>query len=91
MHFRYGDAYLKIEPLNILSMIEHIINGVLIRMVLKKLKNIVKTVAGKRRLKSEAIKEMTNWLHDLEFLIIKAMILVITVHHLYAYTLKTMF
>jgi hypothetical protein len=70
---------------------KYVTNGVLIRMVLNKIKNIVKTIAGKRRLKSETIKEMTNWLHDLEFLIIKVVIFVITIHHLYAYTLKTMF
>lgn len=72
-------------------MIEYIIIGVLIRMVLKNIKKIIRTVIGERSLQSETIKEMANWLHELEFLIIKVMLFAIGVHHLYVYTMKTMF
>ncbi len=34
---------------------------------------------------------MANWLHELEFLIIKAMMFIIVTHHLYIYTMKTVF
>jgi len=61
------------------------------KMVLKNIKEIVKTVIGKRSLQSETIKEMTYWLHNLEFLIIKVMMFAIGIHHLYVYTMKTMF
>ena len=61
------------------------------KMVLKNIKEIVRTVIGKRSLQSETIKEIANWLHDLEFLIIKVMMFAIGIHHLYVYTMKTMF
>jgi hypothetical protein len=59
-------------------------------MSLKNLKEKVKTV-GKRILHPEKIIEMTNWLHHLEFLVIKVMIFAISIHHLYVYTIKTIF
>ncbi len=60
-------------------------------MVLKNIRNIVKTVISKRSLQSETIKEIANWLHELEFLIIKVMMFIIVTHHLYIYTMKTVF
>lgn len=60
-------------------------------MVLKSTKNAIKTIIGKRKLQSETIKEMANWLHELEFLIIKVMMFIIVIHHLYVYTMKTVF
>jgi hypothetical protein len=60
-------------------------------MVLKDLKNAVKTAIGKRSLQSATIKEMANWLHELEFLIIKVMMFILVIHHLYAYTMKAVF
>ncbi len=60
-------------------------------MVLKNIKEVVRTVIGKRSLQSGTIKEIANWLHDLEFLIIKVMISAIGIHHLYVYTMKAMF
>jgi RNA-binding protein YhbY len=60
-------------------------------MVLKSIKEVIRTGIGKRSLQSGTIKEIANWLHDLEFLIIKVMISAIGIHHLYVYTLKTMF
>ncbi|RPJ78071.1 MAG: hypothetical protein EHM20_04815 [Alphaproteobacteria bacterium] len=61
------------------------------KMVLRNIKELIKTRIGKRRLQSETIKEIANWLHDLEFLIIKVMISAIGIHHLYVYTMKAMF
>jgi len=61
------------------------------RMVLKNIKNIVKTVIGKRSFQSATFKEIVNWLHELEFLIIKVVMFIIVIHHLYAYTLKAVF
>ena len=60
-------------------------------MVLKNIKNIVKTVIEKRSLQSATIKEIANWFHELEFLIIKAVMFIIVTHHLYIYTMKTVF
>ena len=40
-------------------------------MLLKSLKEIVRTVKGKRILHSEKLIDMTHWLHNLEFLVIK--------------------
>jgi hypothetical protein len=71
--------------------IVYIISGVLIRMVLKNIKEIMRTVIGKRSLQSETIKEIANLLHDLEFLMIKVMIFAIGIHQLYVYTMKTVF
>lgn len=61
------------------------------RMVLKNIKEIIRTVIGKRSLQSETIKEIASWLHELEFLIIKVMLFAIGIHHLYVYAMKTMF
>ena len=61
------------------------------RMVLKKIKETIRAAIGKRNLQSETIKEIANWLHELEFLIIKVMLFAIGVHHLYVYTMKTVF
>jgi len=61
------------------------------RMVLKKIKETIRAAIGKRNLRSETIKEIANWLHELEFLIIKVMLFAIGVHHLYVYTMKTVF
>lgn len=59
-------------------------------MVWKNIKKIIGTAIEKRSLQSETIKEIVNWLHALEFLIIKVMLIAIGIHHLYVYTLKTM-
>lgn len=71
--------------------IECIISGVLIRMTLKNIKSVIRAVIGKRSLQSGTIKEIANWLHELEFLIIKVMLFAIGIHHLYVYTMKIMF
>ena len=60
-------------------------------MLLKSLKEIVRTVKGKRILHSEKLIDMTHWLHNLEFLVIKVMMFAIGMHHLYVYTVKTVF
>jgi hypothetical protein len=61
------------------------------KMLLKSLKEIVKTVIGKRTLHREKIIEMSDWLHHLEFLIIRVVLFAIGTHHLYVYTMKTVF
>ncbi|HHV23203.1 MAG TPA: hypothetical protein GXX65_01175 [Methanosarcina sp.] len=60
-------------------------------MLLKSLKEIVETVKGKRILRSEKLIEMTHWLQNLEFLVVRLMMFAIGVHHLYVYTIKTVF
>jgi hypothetical protein len=59
-------------------------------MMLKSLKEIIRTVKGKRILRSEKLIDMSHWLHNLEFLVIRLMMFAIGVHHLYVYTIKTM-
>ena len=61
------------------------------KMMLKSLKEIIKTVKGKKFLHLEKIIELTDWLHHLEFLVIKVMMFAIGMHHLYVYTMKTVF
>lgn len=61
------------------------------KMLIKSLKERVKTIVKGRTLQPETIKEMTNWLHNLELLIIKVLMFVIGIHHLYVYTIKTVF
>ncbi|MDD2338743.1 MAG: hypothetical protein PHG79_00345 [Methanosarcina sp.] len=61
------------------------------KMLLKSLKEIVETVKGKRILRSEKLIEMTHWLQNLEFLVVRLMMFAIGVHHLYVYTIKTVF
>lgn len=60
-------------------------------MMLKSLKVITRSVKEKRILHSEKLIETTHWLHNLEFLVVRVMLFAIGVHHLYAYTIKTMF
>jgi hypothetical protein len=60
-------------------------------MTLKRLKETVKTGIGKRSLHKQKIIEITDWLHHLEFLAIRVMMFAIGVHHLYVYTVKTVF
>jgi hypothetical protein len=60
-------------------------------MLSKNLKRIVKSVTDKRIFHSEKLIEMTHWLHNLEFLVVKLLIFAISVHHLYVYTIKTVF
>ena len=60
-------------------------------MRLKSLKEIVKSIIEKRSLHKEKIIEMVDWLHHLEFLAIRVMMFAIGVHHLYVYTMKTVF
>jgi hypothetical protein len=59
-------------------------------MILKSLREIVRSVKEKRTLRSEKLIEMTHWLHNLEFLVVRLMMFAIGVHHLYVYTIKTM-
>ena len=73
------------------DLVEYIIIGVLIGMSVKDIKNFVKTIIRKRSLQSATFKEMVNWLHELEFLIIKVMMFIIVIHHLYTYTMKAVF
>lgn len=60
-------------------------------MLSKRLKEIVRTVKEKRILHSEKLIDMTHWLHNLEFLVVRLMMFTIGVHHLYVYTIKTVF
>jgi len=60
-------------------------------MLSKSLRRIVRTVREKRILHSEKLIEMTHWLHNLEFLVVRLMMFAIGVHHLYVYTIKTVF
>lgn len=59
--------------------------------MLKRLKETVKTLIGKRTLHQEKLVEMADWLHHLEFLVVRVMMFAIGVHHLYVYTVKTVF
>ena len=61
------------------------------KMLIKSLKESVKTIVARRTLQPETIKEMANWLHNLEFLIVKVLMFTIGIHHLYVYTIKTVF
>ncbi|RXA21204.1 hypothetical protein EQO05_01845 [Methanosarcina sp. MSH10X1] len=61
------------------------------RMMLKSLKEILRTVKGKKILHSDKLIETTHWLHNLEFLVVRLMMFAIGVHHLYVYTVKTVF
>ena len=61
------------------------------KMMLESLKEIVETIKGKRILRSEKLVEMTHWLQNLEFLVVRLMMFAIGVHHLYVYTIKTVF
>jgi hypothetical protein len=61
------------------------------KMMLESLNEIVETIKGKRILRSEKLVEMTHWLHNLEFLVVRLMMFAIGVHHLYVYTIKTVF
>lgn len=60
-------------------------------MQLKSLKEVVRIVKGKRILHSEKLIDMAHWVHNLEFLVIRLMMFAIGVHHLYVYTIKTVF
>ncbi|BAW28659.1 hypothetical protein SAMN02910340_01536 [Methanosarcina thermophila] len=60
-------------------------------MLLKILKETLRTVKEKKILHSEKLIEMTHWLHHLEFLVVRMMMFAIGVHHLYVYTIKTVF
>ena len=70
--------------------IEYIMSGVY-KMISKSLKEIVRSVKEKRILHSEKLIETTHWLHNLEFLVVRVMMFAIGVHHLYVYTIKTVF
>ena len=61
------------------------------KMMLKSLKEIVRSVKEKRILHSEKLIETTHWLHNLEFLVVRLMMFAIGVHHLYVYPKKTVF
>jgi hypothetical protein len=54
-------------------------------------RSVVKSVKEKRILHSERLIETTHWLHNLEFLVVRLMMFAIGVHHLYVYTIKTVF
>ncbi|WP_048122498.1 hypothetical protein [Methanosarcina barkeri] len=60
-------------------------------MLSKSLKEIIKSGKEKRILHSEKLIETTHWLHNLEFLVVRVMMFAIGVHHLYVYTIKTVF
>jgi len=70
--------------------IEHIISGV-IRMVLENLRRIIKKSTGNRSLQPHSVMKMADWIHNLEFLVIRVMMFAIGVHHLYVYTMKVVF
>jgi F420-0:gamma-glutamyl ligase-like protein len=67
------------------------IMGEVLKMLLKTLKETVRTVKEKEILHSEKLIETTHWLHSLEFLVVRMMMFAIGVHHLYVYTIKTVF
>ncbi|WP_048102663.1 hypothetical protein [Methanosarcina barkeri] len=60
-------------------------------MLSTSLKEIVRAVKEKRVIHSEKLIETTHWLHNLEFLVVRVMMFAIGVHHLYVYTIKTVF
>ncbi|WP_292389114.1 hypothetical protein [Methanosarcina sp. UBA5] len=60
-------------------------------MLSNNLKKIVRFAKEKRILHSEKLIETTHWLHNLEFLVVRLMMFTIGVHHLYVYTIKTVF
>ena len=61
------------------------------KMLLKRLEKIAKIGLVKRSLHKEKLVEITDWLHHLELFAIKVMMFAIGVHHLYVYTIKTLF
>jgi hypothetical protein len=70
--------------------IEHIISGV-IRMVLENLKKILERSIGNKDLQPHSVMKIADWIHNLEFLVIRVMMFAIGVHHLYVYTMKVVF
>lgn len=62
-----------------------------IRMILENIKKIVKTVKGDRSLQPHSLMKVADWIHNLEFLVIRVMMFAIGVHHLYVYTMKVVF
>ena len=59
-------------------------------MVLGNLKKVVKTI-GDKSLQPHSVMKVADWIHNLEFLMIRVMMFAIGVHHLYAYTMKVVF
>lgn len=60
-------------------------------MLSKSLKEIIRSGKENKILHSEKLIEVTQWLHNLEFLVVRVMMFAIGVHHLYVYTIKTVF
>ncbi|KKG25974.1 hypothetical protein EO95_09295 [Methanosarcina sp. 1.H.T.1A.1] len=60
-------------------------------MLLKSLKEIIKTVIEEKSLQTETIMEIAEWVHSLEFLTIKVIMFSLTVYHLYEYTVQNIF
>ncbi|MCQ1536025.1 hypothetical protein FTO70_10100 [Methanosarcina sp. KYL-1] len=58
-------------------------------MIIKSLKEIVRIVIKERSLNSEAIVEVVDLLHSIEFLAIKVLMFALSLYHLYVYTVKT--
>lgn len=58
------------------------------KMVVKSLKEIIKTVIEEKSVQTETIMKMAEWVHSLEFLTIKVIMFSLTVYHLYEYTVK---
>ncbi|KKG12959.1 hypothetical protein EO92_17505 [Methanosarcina sp. 2.H.A.1B.4] len=57
-------------------------------MLLKSLKEIIKTLIEEKSLQTETIMEIAEWVHSLEFLTIKVIMFSLTVYHLYEYTVQ---
>ncbi|KKG17284.1 hypothetical protein EO98_01840 [Methanosarcina sp. 2.H.T.1A.6] len=63
----------------------------MVKMLLKSLKEIIKTVIEEKSLQTETIMEIAEWVHSLEFLTIKVIMFSLTVYHLYEYTVQNIF
>lgn len=60
----------------------------MVKMLLKSLKEIIKTLIEEKSLQTETIMEIAEWVHSLEFLTIKVIMFSLTVYHLYEYTVQ---
>lgn len=60
-------------------------------MILENIKKIIKTVKADKSLQPHSVMKVADWIHNLEFLVIRVMMFAIGVHHLYVYTMKVVF
>jgi len=55
------------------------------------MRRIVKKSIETKSLQPHSVMKMADWIHNLEFLVIRVMMFAIGVHHLYVYTVKVVF